>query len=570
MSSTRSVCLLLLFLLPWLAQASEPELLIVLADSGKTQGAFPVFLRHPHPRPYLDALQRGYSGRLLLVYRAALRAAGRPVEPAYLCITRHQGGFPRRGFVLDGVSKPESLYVDLVGGMDLHGRFGAMDQIFPHELFHHIAALLCGEPKPGGSNQTHAIGVRTDPVTAFNEGIAEHCQILAIDDPDAHPFTKRLGSDGALRQRAFAQMEAYGRELSAPLPLCWRWRTTFPFWFGQAEQALRYWAVKDNLYSRESFVTDRLAARSDRYAAYLAENVLPGDAASPRKALPRLVATESVVAHYAWRVSTFWDLDTYHGKMLEVLRQRKPQTLREFSAAWRQVFPEDAGRLDSLEREALGAPLPAHSTEIWLANRDLTTGTTLFDQFRALPRTHTFDLNGATRNELMAVAGMDPALADNILRALPVGSLERLRDVRGMTAPVYARFQAMQAEAGKASADENLGNLLRPILLSLGRRFLLVWAVVAAAAALLYRLVRPVAWWHAALNGAVSMVLVLAPCWVLGLPWFVTACASIALLAVPAAVWSIVRPGKQGDWRLVLLAWAATTLPAALASWPYL
>ena len=172
-----------------------PPPLVVLTPTGTSQGGLPVLARRP-PGEIDRILSRGFSGRLLRLYALEQeylrRETGTAPEPAYLLLSTQQGGFPRFGFVLDSAPKPDTGYVDLHHSSTPAGRFGAMDQIFPHELLHIIARQLAGEPRESGANQVHAIGVRTDPVTAFQEGFAEHVQVMCVDDPDAHPATRAL------------------------------------------------------------------------------------------------------------------------------------------------------------------------------------------------------------------------------------------------------------------------------------------------------------------------------------------------------------------------------------------
>ena len=151
--------------------------------------------------------------------RSSSRATGRAPEPAYLLLSDRQGGFPQFGFYLDGVKKADAGWVDLHRRSTLAGRFGAMDQIFPHELLHVIVRQLAGEPRESGGNQMHAIGVRTDPVNAFSEGFAEHVQVMSVDDPDAVPETAALREDGDALARAEREFAGYGRELAARFPL---------------------------------------------------------------------------------------------------------------------------------------------------------------------------------------------------------------------------------------------------------------------------------------------------------------------------------------------------------------
>ena len=177
------------------AAAAPPQLLVVLEPTGKTRDGLPVLTRHRDGGRVAAVLARGFSGRLLRLYaleQAFLsRATGRAPEPAYLLLSNRQGGFPQFGFYLDGVKKADAGWVDLHRSSTLSGRFGAMDQIFPHELLHVIVRQLAGEPRESGGNQMHAIGVRTDPVNAFGEGFAEHVQVMSVDDPDAAPGDRR-------------------------------------------------------------------------------------------------------------------------------------------------------------------------------------------------------------------------------------------------------------------------------------------------------------------------------------------------------------------------------------------
>ena len=148
--------------------AQSPELVVVLADTGRTcQSGLPVLTRHPQAEHYRPVLTTGMSGRLVRAYRLEQQwlAArdGRVIEPAYLLLSSNQGGFPRTGFCLDGEPKPQAGFVDLPASQRPSGAFGAIDQIFPHEQLHVILHQLAGEAPDGGANQVHAIGVRTDP-----------------------------------------------------------------------------------------------------------------------------------------------------------------------------------------------------------------------------------------------------------------------------------------------------------------------------------------------------------------------------------------------------------------------
>lgn len=196
---------------------APPPTLIILVPTGRVEDGLPVLERHPDPQATLDVLTRGYSGRLLRLFALSQeylrRTRGRAPQPAYLAFTDTPGGFPRTGFVLDGVRHPDAGWVDLRRTSRLTGRHGATDQIFPHELFHVLAFQLAGPPQRDGGNQIHALGVRTDPVMAFHEGLAEHAQVMAIDDPDAAADTAALRVDQPSLDRARSDIDRYAADL---------------------------------------------------------------------------------------------------------------------------------------------------------------------------------------------------------------------------------------------------------------------------------------------------------------------------------------------------------------------
>jgi hypothetical protein len=229
----------------------------------------------------MAVLARGFSARLLRLYALEQtflqQKTGVTPEPAYLLWSDRQGGFPQFGFYLGDVKKDGVGWVDLHTEARLSGRFGAPDQVFPHELLHVIVRQLAGEPKESGGNQIHAIGVRTDPVNAFAEGVAEAMQVLAVDDPDAAPETHALPGNASLLTAADQNLAAYARSLER------RWwpiqspRMRFLLWFNQTEQTLRYHGVRANRFARGSAAVDALIDRGAFDAAYLISSVVPGD-----------------------------------------------------------------------------------------------------------------------------------------------------------------------------------------------------------------------------------------------------------------------------------------------------
>lgn len=579
------------------ASVPPDDLLVVLADTGRTCGDLPVLDVHPDASRHRAVLTRGFSGRLLRLYRWEQlylhRRDGRTIEPAYLLLSDSQGGFPRYGFCLGDQPKPDVAYVDLHRDGDVEGRFGAMDQIFPHELLHIVLHHLAGEPPEGGANQVHALGVRTDPVVAFDEGFAEHAQVVAIDDADAAPATAALARDTDLFDRVHRRLREYERALTAwwaPAP---RARLGFLLWYNQAEQALRYHGVKANLYAREPLVPAQVLVPGDPYRAYLLESVLPGNPLGPARSSGRLRSTEGVVSSVILQLVTaspirdrrepqaFYEAfgarqdevdpqANAYLKVFTVFAEHRTFDLLTFLGAFARRFPGDAAVVRQVARDA-GLDIDhAPAPEIWLSNRAFTTGTTLFDQFRGVPRPHTFDLNAASRADLLGVPGVDLGLADAILRAAPFAHLDEVGEVAGMSPAVVGRLREMAEDMRRLRAasleGEAVLNLQAIVMPSVWRGA--GWlAVCWVAASVAYGAVRRLRWIRLALNGLLAAILGLGVAWILGPAWWVTAAVPLAACAAPAAAWQALRRRRQ-TWRVVA-AWTAASVPAVLLTVPW-
>jgi len=416
-----------------------------------------------------------------------------------------------------------------------------------------------------------------------------------VDDPDAVPDTAALARDDEPRRRAERRLADYRDALEAawaPAPAA---RMSFVLWFGKTEHSLRYHAVKANLFARAPALPERMLLRRDRYPAYLLDNVLPGTPEDPVKPPARLFSTEGFVSSFFWQWASsdvlrtryrdpeFYEafgttgdavdpLDNVYLKLFVVLAEGRSHDAASLVRAYVETFPDEADAVGAvLEAAGAGWPL-ALPPEIWVANDDFRAGTTLYDQFRALPRRHTFDVNAASLVDLLTVEGMTRATAEAVLGKAPFGSLEDLRAVPGMTPELYDRFEAMAATMSRIQAGEiegsvslDLMGLLKPYLYRAGAWILLC----ALASALLYRTTRPLGGLRLGLNGLAAATVGLLVTWVLAPgPW--AALLPLVLFGLPGAAWHFFRPRPGGRPARVLAAWAVACLPALLTTQPLL
>jgi DNA uptake protein ComE-like DNA-binding protein len=587
----------LFVLTPFLCSSAEKPLLVILEETGQKREGMSVLRVHPDNARIAAKLLQGWSGHMLRLFRYEQNylhhQGGHEPEPAYLLLSNNQGGFPRYGFSLGNEDKRHAAYVDLHHNSKITGGWGSADQIFSHELGHVLLKQLGPLNLEGGANQVHAIGVRTDPSTALDEGFGEHFQILALDDPDAAPETHALLSDTQVYSQARTRIEEYRHELLARFAPFGRQRMTMLLWFSRMEDVIRYYDVKANGFAREADIPEELLRR-DIYSAYLLENILPGATGGRPKSPARMLASEGVVAAllYRWATSpklqnTYCDdafyaqfdvtrreiapAENYFLKLFYAQHRKKPQDAAQLAIAYKELFPDEKAAIDAAIHDIfLEQPLPATGA-IWMANNDFKTGTTLFDQFRGAPRTHTFDLNAASTVDLTSVPGMTFGLASAIRNAAPFQKLEDVSAVPGMKAELMNRFRSMHAEMNrmlnnkeKTEDDISIKSILYPYVWRIGY----AWLIAGLSGALLYRAVRKGSWWRCGLNGLGAALPALLIGWVKGgilLPLI----APLLIFGVIGTLWKFWRDRSFVPALQVLAAWLAAAVPAAALTRPW-
>jgi hypothetical protein len=197
------------------------------------------------------------------------------------------------------------------------------------------------------------------------------------------------------------------------------------------------------------------------------------------------------------------------------------------------------------------------------------TGTSLFDQFRALPRRHTFDANAASELDWLAVPGVTREMAARLLAHAPYGRIDDVLAVPGLGPNVTSRIVAMATDmdalrARAAGEEESLS--LSAILLPYVWRLMAVLALTTAAGAWLARRAGARRWWSATAVGLVSSLLVVALAWVITSPPWYPVAAPVVLFGVPWSLWRLVRQRAPRAAAVALAVWAAASIPAVFIS----
>ena len=171
------------------------------------------------------------------------------IDPAYLALTKNEGGFGKKGFYLleDGksVDKSKTPYVDLIETVfdNPAGTLMSVTQLYPHELGHVITDMLVkngGDERSTKNLEMHYFNLITDYGTAFSEGFSEFIENASRLNEENATIKSGIEKDAdQLRNILGNHMIGFSRDYS----LFWRlnyYRYSMLLWYQQLESLKRY------------------------------------------------------------------------------------------------------------------------------------------------------------------------------------------------------------------------------------------------------------------------------------------------------------------------------------------
>ena len=170
------------------------------------------------------------------------------VEPAYLALTQHDGGYAEFGFMIkigEGhIDKSNAPYIDIVQDRieSNQNKLMSVTQLYPHEMGHLIYGLLnkTKDNEVSRSVDMHYFSLRTDYSTAFNEGFSEQIENIA----------RLYEKNDSIKNGIFADLErikgksqnlirGFEKDLRNPLRMGY-YKMSMPIWYQQFEDCKRH------------------------------------------------------------------------------------------------------------------------------------------------------------------------------------------------------------------------------------------------------------------------------------------------------------------------------------------
>jgi len=379
-------------------------------------------------------------------------------EPAYLAITKNEGGFAKKGFYLRQgtqlMDKTHASYIDLTesnitGKLD---KVSSITQIFPHELGHAIYRMLSQHDTiehQSNASSMHYFSLITDYAVAFNEGFAEHIENVARHF-ERNDSIKAGIDKSIVEMKPFVlrSAQAFKRDFQWPLRLDY-YKETMVVWYQKyedymrAEHAVRdeatYKNIAPDLGNPEDMITIRNCGiqQSDikrnksqlmasegfvsTFFTHLFSTGLPDHYETPAFYRPFLKDTLTAVTNPS---EMFSPLQNMFSKYFYVMnRHVNSETsdsaqLIDFILGYTKEFPDDAEFMLSTYENLTGEKFDSLlAPQIWFLVKNYHHRVLALDALDAITvPVYTFDLNQAEVEDLLTLKGIPRNEAESVIK----------------------------------------------------------------------------------------------------------------------------------------------------------
>lgn len=373
-------------------------------------------------------------------------------EPVYVAFSNNQGGFPEMGFYLQTdsglIDKTHAGYVDfhkssLTSPLN---EVGSDSQILPHELGHIILKYLCipGKEHNGASTDMHYFPIVTDYWTAFNEGFAEHFEIISHQLEQNNQIKEGIERDlEEIPQKVKKKIEGYKRDFKLPLR-AGLYRASTITWFQRYEMYRRHaWVHSEKI----RYQTNSIKTRS------LDDKILyrnTGVSLNPEiRNYEQMLSTEGVISLFFYKLvnseikdhyldKSFYDkflpkkerlayrpeekfkkIENAYLKIFAVISKfvyldySDYSNLYDFMNGYIQEFPDEEEYIKKIFRQSIGYEFTKPGKELWLLNKGFNHQFISLIQYGASLPFYSLNLNTANRDDLLTLR-----LAENDIDAI--------------------------------------------------------------------------------------------------------------------------------------------------------
>ena len=177
-------CIVLIFAIESVS-AKESSNVIMLKATNETKDGLPVYEEQGDDKIFMDIYNKSFIKKSVRIYGQAQQYSDLK-DDIYVVFRKNSGCYARIGFYLKKngklYDKRKSPYIELSTGQlkENYDSLESITQIFPHEMGHILYEITAGYKNINqNAVDMHYSNIITEYNTAFNEGFAEHFEVIS-------------------------------------------------------------------------------------------------------------------------------------------------------------------------------------------------------------------------------------------------------------------------------------------------------------------------------------------------------------------------------------------------------
>lgn len=400
------------------------------------------------------------------------------IEPAYLAMSKNDGGFAKVGFYLitdsGHIEKENVPYIDIVEGR-IDGRYDrllSITQLYPHEMGHLIYRMLNNNQGKHSSKSVdmHYFSVRTDYSTAFNEGFAEHIENVSRIFEKNETIKKGVAEDiKRIKAKSQYAINGFEKDFLYPFRIGY-FKMSMPIWYQKYENLKRYeHAINGNIKYLNS--TLDLANIEDQITI---RNAGIRQKKGELRNYVQMLSTEGVISSFFTKLTQSELANRYLGppfykyflqdttaaiKPKEIFTPVQNQFLKYFTVfqeymhsgnrsgsefvdfieGYIRAFPSEEVSIKKIFKEATGLEYTLDlPPQLWLLVKNYSHRILVPDPFGAITLpVYSFDLNAAELEDLLTIKGLQKEDAFRIIEFRKANgffnNLNQIKEIEGIS-----------------------------------------------------------------------------------------------------------------------------------------
>lgn len=406
--------------------AKEIPTIKVLKATNDIQNGLPIYEVGGDGKTFEKIYDNSFIKKSIELYGEAQKYAQIKSDEIYLIFKENSGCYGRIGFYLKEngqiKDKTKSPYIELSTSMlkGPYDRVSSITQILPHEMGHILYEITTDKRKESdiGSVDMHYSNIITEYNTAFNEGFAEHFEVISEMYEENEGIKKGIINDiERSKNKINPILQSAKKDFRFPLRLDY-YRVIAPFWLQSKENIKRHelGVNGDGKYKNLNY------SFSNSEESILYRNMGMNQDKAKLRNIQQSISTEIVISNFFVKLinSDNVQLNERYNKVFNIFnkyvnKDERPQII-QFVKGYIREYPKDKDRILNIFKESTGYEyIEEYAPEIWITCESGHINM-IMDQFGGMKIPYyIFNINTCEKEDLLKLKDINVKDAEKII-----------------------------------------------------------------------------------------------------------------------------------------------------------